>query len=166
MIKWMCMLALAGSWIGGNPMAKTDCSSLLTTAMVESDCGLTGIVERVTSVEQSGQNCNRSYRLGKGWGDDLIFIAVPTPGKADLSYVKKAYANKGIEKVNGIGDEAYTMNFTDELTKRQEHQLLFLKGNYLIELRTKESANKKTPCPCFEMEKLKKLGASIAEKIK
>lgn len=141
------------------------CNDLLTSSMVEQSCEMNGIVERKTSVEQAGRNCNRSYRLGKGWGDDLIFIVTQTPGKADLSYIKKAYAEKGLKTVSGIGEEAYTMDFKDKLTGRQEHQLVFLKKNLFIELKTKESASTKTPCPCYSMENLKKLAIAIAAKI-
>jgi hypothetical protein len=157
--------AAASIQIDSPSPAAISCADLLTTEMVETTCGMKGIVERVTSIEQAGKNCNRSYRLGKGWGDDMIFIATQTPGKADLSYIKKAYADKGIEAVKGIGEEAYTMNFTDKLTGRQEHQLVFVKKNLFIEIKTKESASAKTPCPCYDLENLKKLGTAIAAKI-
>jgi len=146
--------------------APVDCAAILTTAMVESNCGLSGIVERVTSVERNKANCNRVYRVGKGWGNELIFILTPkTDAGSSFEYMKKEYADQGLQLLDGVGEQAFSLNFKDPLTKRQMHQIVFTKNNHLIELKSEESPDPKKPCPCFEIEKMKSLAKSIAEKI-
>ncbi|HMR91861.1 MAG TPA: hypothetical protein PKC69_06090 [Chitinophagaceae bacterium] len=145
--------------------ATIDCAALLSTALIEEQCGLTDITERITAVERKGANCNRVYRKGKGWGDELIFILTVSSGTASLNYMKREYAGNGIENLTGIGDEAISLNFKDKLSGRQQHQVIFRKNNYLIELKTTESTSSKTPCPCYDFDKLKKLAARIAAKI-
>lgn len=146
-----------------------DCSQLLTAAMVEEICGLTGIVERVTSVERNAVNCNRVYRVGKGWGDELIFILTPksdaSGASSTLDWMKKEYADMGLKPLNGIGDEAFLLNFTDKLTGRNNIQLVFRKNGMVIELKTEESRSAKTPCPCYNAEKLENLAKAMALKI-
>ena len=146
-----------------------DCSKLLTPAMVEEHCDLSGIAERVTSVERSGVNCNRVYRVGKGWGDELIFILTSktdSKGAAStLDWMKKEYAGMGLKALNDIGDEAFMLDFTDKLTGRKNLQLVFRKGGMVIELKTEESRSTKTPCPCFDSTKLTRLAKAIASNI-
>jgi hypothetical protein len=146
-----------------------DCSKLLTPAMVEEHCGLSGIAERVTSVERSGVNCNRVYRVGKGWGDELIFILTSktdSKGAAStLDWMKKEYAGMGLKALNDIGDEAFMLDFTDKLTGRKNLQLVFRKGGMVIELKTEESRSTKTPCPCFDAAQLTRLAKAIASNI-
>lgn len=143
-----------------------DCSKLLTTAMVEEHCDLGGIAGRVTSVERSGINCNRVYRVGKGWGDELIFILTSrsdSQGAASaLDWMKQEYADKGLKAVADTGDEAFTLDFTDKLTGRRNLQLVFRKGGMVIELKTEESRSTKTPCPCFDAAQLIGLAKAIA----
>lgn len=146
-----------------------DCSKLLTPDMVQENCGLSGIIERVTSVERPGVNCNRVFRVGKGWGDELIFILTSkTDSKAaasTLDWMKNEYAGKGLRMLKDTGDEAFLLEFTDKLTGRKNLQLVLRKAGMVIELKTEESRSTKTPCPCFDATQLSRLAKSIAANI-
>jgi hypothetical protein len=151
-------------------LAAIDCGTILTTAMVEELCGKTGIVERISSIERKGANCNRLYGVGKNaWGDELVFIVTvlkdATAATSGINRMKKDNASNGLETVSNIGDEAFTLVFKDPLTKRENRQLVFRKNGFLVELKTNESRSAKTPCPCYEMEKLKKLATNVAGKL-
>ncbi len=151
------------------PRPVIDCGSLLSASQVASSCGLQGITERITSVEMKGRNCNRSYVVGKGWGAMLIFILTPAADEAGASRIfdrmKKDYSSKGLQAVTVAGAGAsFTLNFTDNLSKRQMHQLVFRKNNYVVELKAEESRGK-NPCPCYEMDRLQSLAAIIAAKL-
>ena len=150
--------------------AAIDCGTILTTAMVEELCGKTGIVERISSIERKGANCNRLYGVGKNaWGDELVFIVTvlkdATAAASGINRMKKDNASNGLQIVSNIGDEAFTLVFKDPLTKRENHQLVFRKNGFLVELKTNESRSAKTPCPCYEMDKLKKLAENVAGKL-
>ncbi len=150
--------------------AAIDCGTILTTAMVEELCGKTGIVERISSIERKGANCNRLYGVGKNaWGDELVFIVTvlkdATAAASGINRMKKDNASNGLQIVSNIGDEAFTLVFKDPLTKRENHQLVFRKNGFLVELKTNESRSVKTPCPCYEMDKLKKLAENVAGKL-
>lgn len=152
------------------PVPGVECATILTTALLEEVCGKSGIVERISSVERKGSNCNRLYGVGKNaWGDELVFILTvlkdASAAGAGMSRMKKENAQNGLEIATGIGDEAFSLNFPDPLSKRKNHQLIFRKKGFLVELKTNESRSIKTPCPCFEMEKLKILATKIANKI-
>lgn len=150
--------------------AAIDCGTILTTAMVEELCGKTGIVERISSIERKGANCNRLYGVGKNaWGDELVFIVTvlkdATAAASGINRMKKDNASNGLSTISNIGDEAFTLVFKDPLTKRENHQLVFRKNGFLVELKTNESRSAKTPCPCYEMDKLKKLAENVAGKL-
>jgi hypothetical protein len=150
--------------------AAIDCGTILTTAMVEELCDKTGIVERISSIERKGANCNRLYGVGKNaWGDELVFIVTvlkdATAAASGINRMKKDNASNGLQIVSNIGDEAFTLVFKDPLTKRENHQLVFRKNGFLVELKTNESRSAKTPCPCYEMDKLKKLAENVAGKL-
>jgi hypothetical protein len=151
-------------------LAAIDCGTILSTAMVEELCGKTGIVERISSIERKGANCNRLYGVGKNaWGDELVFIVTvlkdATAAASGINRMKKDNASNGLSTVSSIGDEAFTLVFKDPLTKRENHQLVFRKNGFLVELKTNESRSAKTPCPCYEMDKLKKLAENVAGKL-
>jgi hypothetical protein len=151
-------------------LAAIDCGTILTTAMVEELCGKTGIVERISSIERKGANCNRLYGVGKNaWGDELVFIVTvlkdATAAASGINRMKKDNASNGLSTISNIGDEAFTLVFKDPLTKRENHQLVFRKNGFLVELKTNESRSAKTPCPCYEMDKLKKLAENVAGKL-
>lgn len=150
--------------------AAIDCGTILTTTTVEELCGKTGIVERISSIERKGANCNRLYGVGKNaWGDELVFIVTvlkdATAAASGINRMKKDNASNGLQIVSNIGDEAFTLVFKDPLTKRENHQLVFRKNGFLVELKTNESRSAKTPCPCYEMDKLKKLAENVAGKL-
>lgn len=152
------------------PLPVIECGSILTAALLEEVCGNTGIVERISTVERKGTNCNRLYGVGKNaWGDELVFIVTvvkdANAASAGIGRMKKENSQNGFESVTGIGDEAFTLNFPDPLSKRKNHQLIFRKKGFLIELKTNESRSTKTPCPCYDMEKLKTLATKIADKL-
>ncbi len=150
--------------------AAIDCETILTTAMVEDVCGKTGIVERISSIERKGANCNRLYGVGKNaWGDELVFIVTvlkdATAAVSGINRMKKDNTSNGLQSISNIGDEAFTLVFKDPLSKRENHQLIFRKNGYLVELKTNESRSAKTPCPCYEIDKLKKLAENVADKL-
>ena len=91
-------------------------------------------------------------------------IDVPS-GQAIFATTRICDESNGLETVNNIGDEAFTLVFNDPLTKRENHQLVFRKNGFLVELKTNESRSAKTPCPCYEMDKLKKLAENVAGKL-
>lgn len=152
--------------IAGSPTPGIDCSQLLSASMIESICGIAAIKERVTSVERPSKNCNRSYGMDKAWGDELIFITTPvSDGTRSFDAMKKSNQSNGLSEIDNIGEAAFSLRFKDKLTGRQQEQLVFLKNNLIVELKTQQSRSPKTPCPCYDAEKLKKLAAAIAAKI-
>lgn len=153
-----------------NSLVTINCGTILSASMVESLCDETGVVERISSVERKGVNCSRLYGIGKNaWGDELVFIVTVLKDAAaaasGIARMKKDNATNELETIGNIGDEAFTLAFKDPLTKRENRQLIFRKNGFLVELKTNESRSAKTPCPCYKMEKLKKLAAGIAEKL-
>lgn len=151
---------------GNSSPVSIDCSQLLSASMIEDICGISDIKERITSVERPSKTCNRTYGMDKAWGDELIFISTPvSDGARSFNAMKKSNQSNELTEIDNIGEAAFSLRFKDKLTGRQQEQLVFLKNNLIIELKTQQSRSPKTPCPCFDAAKLQKLAAAIAAKI-
>lgn len=140
-----------------------DCEALGLKELVQDACGFSSVLEK-NNMEIKGRNCTRSYTTAdKQWGEKLIILI--TSSASSFDWMKKEYAPNGMKEITGVGEDAFTLEFPDKLNGRKNIQLVFRKGDKLIELKTMESPDPKSQCPCYGVEKLKVLALKIADKL-
>lgn len=151
------------------------CEDWLNPKKIETICGVQNVTEKKSSIEQKN-NCNRTFRIGTGWGAALYFMVTPLrsaeAGQTILEQKKKDYKNGKVLPITLTAspsistNSAYTVTYPDPFTKRNMKEIVFVHRLWLIELKAEEApAGAKQKAPCYSGEYLTEVAKSILHDI-